>query len=356
MRALYKRLDRVAPTLATVLIRGESGTGKEVIARTLQINSLRRDKPFIKVDCAALPEALIENELFGHERGAFTGAHQRTIGKVEAAHGGTLFIDELGELPLSVQSKLLRILQDREFERIGGTETVKVDVRFLAATHRDLEKLVEDGRFRADLYYRVRVVELVLPPLRARGSEDIHRLVQHFATQSAQRHGRPVPRFTSAALMRLCQYPWPGNVRELEHCIESAVVLGDEVVDEAELALPRRVATVGVSALKLEQGEQPAAETSSVPKSSPALGNGAERDPLPESSALPVQAASPILTLAEVEKRHILTVLAKAEGNQSLAARWLGVGRNTLARKLKEFEQGATPPQSAGDRCPDADG
>lgn len=347
MRALYRRIDKVAPTQATVLIRGESGTGKEVIARALQINSLRRDKPFIKVDCAALPEALIENELFGHERGAFTGAHQRSIGKVEAAHGGTLFIDELGELPLSVQSKLLRILQDREFERIGGTETVRVDVRILAATHRDLEKLVEEGRFRADLYYRVKVVELILPPLRARGSEDIRRLVQHFATQSAQRHGRPLPRFTPAALERLSQYPWPGNVRELEHCIESAVVLCDSVVDEDELALPRKKNEQGPASAELSSvlSRTHAQEVPLIPSN---------RSPEPLGQPPEGEPNQPILTLAEVERRHILAVLTRAEGNQSLAARWLGVGRNTLARKLKEFEGTGAPPPPEGDRSPDA--
>lgn len=245
MRKVYRILDKAAPTNATVLIRGESGTGKELIARAVQVNSPRRNKPFIKVDCAALPPSLIENELFGHEKGAYTGAAQRSVGKFEAAHGGTLFIDELGELPLSVQGRLLRVIQDREFERVGGTETIKVDVRIITATNRDLEALVEEGLFRADLYYRVRVVEVNLPPLRARGRDDLRRLVMHFAAQSAQKHNKVRPELSEAAMQRLLSYPWPGNVRELEHCIESAVVMSDEGVIEVDsLPLPSRVASL----------------------------------------------------------------------------------------------------------------
>ena len=306
MQALYRLVQKVAPTDATVLIRGESGTGKELIARALHVNSRRREAPFVKVDCAALPAALIENELFGHEKGAFTGADHRVLGKLETAQGGTLFIDELGELPLQVQGKLLRVLQDRELERLGGTQTVSVDVRILAATHRDLAQRVAEKEFREDLYYRVKVVEAVLPPLRERGAEDIERLARHFLVAHSRKHraGRRAPRLSPAALDRLKSHRWPGNVRELEHCIESAVVLCDEVIAAEDLPLPRG-----------------AAET---------------RSPIDTAS----DSGAP-KTLAQVEKEHIERVLARCEGNQTAAAKTLGIGRNTLARKLRQFGLGS---------------
>ncbi len=298
MKAIYKTVQKAAQTDATVLLRGESGTGKELFARAVHVNSRRRDKPFVKVDCAALPGSLIENELFGHEKGAFTGAEQRQMGKFEVASGGTVFIDELGELPLPVQGKLLRVLQDREFERVGGTQTVHVDVRIVAATHRDLAQMVREGRFREDLYYRVRVVELVLPPLRDRGSEDLERIARHFIASSTKKHHLvSEPKLSVSALDRLKHYHWPGNVRELENCIESAVVLC-----EGEI-LPEHL-------------------------------------PLPEASrAAPATTDAPVAnkTLADVEKQHILMTLEKAQGNRTLAAKWLGIGRNTLGRKLKEY-------------------
>ena len=298
MKAIYKTIQKAAQTEATVLLRGESGTGKELFARALHVNSRRRAGPFIKVDCAALPGSLVENELFGHEKGAFTGAEARQPGKFEAAQGGTVFIDELGELPLPAQGKLLRVLQDRELERIGGTQTVKVDVRIVAATHRDLRQLVKEGRFREDLYYRVKVIELTTPPLRERGAEDIERLVRHFVAQATKRHHlRAEPTLTRAALDRLIAWHWPGNVRELENCIESAVVLSD-----GEL-LPEHL---------------PLADHA------PARGEKTER-------------TAP-LTLAEAERQHINAVLERAHGNRTLAAKWLGIGRNTLARKLREPE------------------
>ena len=302
MRAIYKLVQKAAGTDATVLIRGESGCGKELIARAVHVNSRRRAKPFVKVDCAALPAGLIENELFGHEKGAFTGAEARQAGKFEAADGGTVFIDELGELPLAVQGKLLRVLQDREFERVGGTHTVKVDVRIVAATNRDLQKMVAEGKFREDLYYRIRVVEAVLPPLRARGPEDLERLARHFVVASARKHQvDPPPRLSPAALERLKGYHWPGNVRELENCVESAVVLCEGEILPEHLPVPD-VARTGLT---------------------PALGAGAVE---PQE-----------LTLAEVERRHILRTLERHRGNRTQAAKSLGIGRNTLVRKLKDF-------------------
>lgn len=293
MRAACRLTKKAAASEATVLIRGESGTGKELFARAIHVNSARRDGPLVKVDCAALPESLIENELFGHERGAYTGADQRAHGKFDAAKGGTIFLDEIGELPLAVQGKLLRVLQDREFQRVGGTAVEKADVRVVCATNRDLVKFVEEGRFRGDLYYRIKVVELNLPPLRERGEEDIARLARHFVELAARRHGRRVPQISGPALGKLTKYPWPGNVRELENCVESAVVVMEgERIEAADVPLVERSSTVA------REDDQR------------------------------------VRTLEEVEREHIERVLAKADGNRTLAAKLLGIGRNTLQRKL----------------------
>jgi Nif-specific regulatory protein len=315
MRLAYRLTTKAAASEATVLVRGESGTGKELFARAVHVNSPRRDKPFVKVDCAALPASLIENELFGHEKGAYTGADQRALGKFDAAQGGTVFLDEIGELPLSVQGKLLRVLQDREFDRVGGTKTVQIDARVVAATNRDLEKLVAEGKFRQDLYYRIKVVELRLPPLRERGPEDITRMVRHFVAAAAKRYGREVPHISAAALARLTAYPWPGNVRELENCLESAVVImdGAELLPE-HLPLPERNRLS--PAIQLEETDE--AGTASADAPVPAAAQG-------------------VRTLEEVEREHIVSALEKAGGNRSLAARLLGIGRNTMARKLRSY-------------------
>ena len=304
MKAIYRVIQKAAATEATVLIRGESGSGKELFARAVHVNSKRRTRPFVKVDCAALPASLIENELFGHEKGAFTGADHRVEGKFESADGGTVFIDELGELPLPVQGKLLRVLQDREFERVGGTQTVKIDVRIVAATNRDLAKMVSEGRFREDLYYRIKVVEVVVPPLRERGADDIERLVRHFVASAAKKHRLSPPRISPSALARLCAYRFPGNVRELENCIESAVVLCEGEILEEHLPLPARERATPTAAPQ---------ET----------GRAAE--------------PSTLLPLAEVERQHILRVLEAVTGNRTAAAKVLGIGRNTLSRKLKDY-------------------
>lgn len=296
MNDVVKTVRTVASTDASILIEGESGTGKEVIARAIHRNSTRRDGPFVALSCAALPDSLIEAELFGHERGAFTGADRTTPGKFEVADGGTLFIDEIGELPGHLQGKLLRVLQDREFERVGGTSTVKTDIRVICATHRDLAAMVDAGRFREDLYYRIRVVPIELPALRARGREDLLRLVEHFVDKYGRRHERSIQRVTPAAIERLVAHDWPGNIRELENCIESAVVLCDDgVIDGDALPLGRRR---GGAARASELGD-------------------------------------PELSLATIERLHIERVLAACGGNQSEAARKLGIGRNTLARKLE---------------------
>jgi Nif-specific regulatory protein len=297
MVGVYERVQKSAATSATVLVRGESGTGKELIARAIHYNGARKDGPFIKLDCTTLPPTLIENELFGHERGAYTGADARTQGKCELADGGTLFIDEIGELPLGLQPKLLRFLQDREFERVGGSRTKTADVRVVAATHRDLEAMVGRGDFREDLYYRLKVVQIALPPLRERGDDDVLRLAEHFLEVFGKKHGKSLT-FTAAARARLTRHRWPGNIRELENCVESALVLceGSEITAE-QLSLP---------------------QSTGAPPSTRA-------------------AAFRPRSLAEVEREHILATLEAAEGNRSRAAALLGIGRNTLQRKLRQY-------------------
>lgn len=303
MQSVYAIVRKAAGTEATVLITGETGTGKELIARAVHVNSPRRAGPFVKLDCTTLPEALIENELFGHERGAFTGADRATHGKVEAARGGTLFIDEIGELPPALQGKLLRVLQDREFERVGGTETIVADIRVICATHRDLPAMIDASSFREDLYYRIRVVPIELPPLRERGRADLLRLVEHFVDRYSKRHRRAIRRVTEAALARLLAHNFPGNIRELENCIESAVVLCEGgTIDADDLPLVTRRA-------ESQRG---------------ASGGG-----------LGPRLGDPDVSLAEIERAHIRAVLNACASNQSEAARRLGIGRNTLARKLE---------------------
>jgi DNA-binding NtrC family response regulator len=230
MQEVYKIIERVAGSNATVLIRGESGTGKELVARAIHYNSPRAQKQFIAVSCAALPETLLESELFGHEKGSFTGATGQKIGRFELAHQGTLFLDEIPEVSPAVQVKLLRALQEREFERVGGTKTVKVDVRLIAATNRDLEQLVADGLFRADLYYRLQVIQVFLPSLRER-TEDIPPLVEHFIQKFNKENGKEVKFLSPEAMDLVMKYDWPGNIRELENAMERCVVLADPTVE-----------------------------------------------------------------------------------------------------------------------------
>jgi DNA-binding NtrC family response regulator len=224
MQKVFEQVEQVASTDSTVLITGETGTGKEMIACVIHALSSRKNKVMVKVNCAALPPTLIESELFGHEKGAFTGALSRKIGRFELAHGGTLFLDEIGDLPPDLQAKLLRVLQEGEFERVGGTQTLKVNVRIIAATNRDLEKAIRDEKYRLDLYYRLNVFPIALPPLRER-SGDTELLARHFVARYAQKMGKPIPEFTPKALNLLHTYPWPGNVRELANVIERAVIV-----------------------------------------------------------------------------------------------------------------------------------
>jgi len=232
VRQMYEQVAQVAATNTTVLIRGESGTGKELIAHSIHYNSLRAKKPFIKVSCAALPDSLIESELFGYEKGAFTGADARKKGRFELAEGGTLFLDEIGDLPLATQVKLLRVLQEREFERLGGTETVKVNVRLLAATNKDMEKGIAAGTFREDLYYRLNVFAIFVPPLRDRKA-DLLMLADHFLDKFSQEHGKNIKRISTPAIDMLASYHWPGNVREMENALERAVLMCDGQVIHA---------------------------------------------------------------------------------------------------------------------------
>ena len=301
MRRVLDQVRKVAPTDATVLVLGESGTGKELVARALHESSPRREKPFVSVSCAAIPEGLLESELFGHEKGAFTGAVRRKLGRFELAHEGTLFLDEIGELPPSVQVKLLRVLQERRFERVGGEETVEVDVRVVSATNRDLAAMVAGGAFREDLYYRINVVSVRLPALREREG-DVEQLARHFLARSAQRHGRAVTGFTLEALELLRRHRWPGNVRELENVIEQALVFAEgELVREADLP----------DALRRAQ-------------------------PAP---ALPVPAGDRSLTevLEDLEKQLILAAYEKAKGVKAETARILGIKPSALYYKLEKY-------------------
>ena len=238
LRRVREQIAQVAPTDSTVLIQGETGTGKELVARAIHENSARRERPLVKINCAALPRELVESELFGHEKGAFTGAIQQRRGRFELADGGTLFLDEVGELPLEAQAKLLRVLQEREFERVGGTRSLRVDVRVIAATNRDLQAEVSASRFRADLYFRLNVFPIALPPLRER-RDDIPRLLQHFAAKTARRLGRAMDGIAPAFIERASAYDWPGNVRELENLVERAMIMSSGgTLDTNELLAP----------------------------------------------------------------------------------------------------------------------
>jgi transcriptional regulator with GAF, ATPase, and Fis domain len=290
---------RVAPTGCTALILGETGTGKELIAKAIHDNSPRSAKTMVKVNCATLPANLIESELFGHERGSFTGAFERRIGKFEMAHTSTLFLDEIGELPLELQVKLLRVLQEKEFERIGGKGSTRVDVRIIAATNRDLEKEVEEGRFRADLYYRLNIFPINLPSLRNRRG-DIPLLVTHFIQKLAKKTGIKITNISQNALLQLMNYNWPGNIRELEHVIERSMLLADDEVIR-EIHLPA----------KREHGQN--------------KNNGSEFN---------------LKTIEENEREHILSTLKYCKGRISGnygAAEYLGVPPSTLSSKIKRF-------------------
>jgi len=302
MRQLRQEIDRSAPTGATVLIRGESGVGKELVARAIHFGSQRRDKPFVCMNCAALSESLLESELFGHEKGSFTGATERKSGKFEQANAGTLFLDEVGEMSTAIQAKFLRALEGHPFERVGGGTPIQVDVRVVAATNANLEKAVEKGQFRKDLYFRLHVVQIAVQPLRARRS-DIPLLASFFLDRFARKTDRPAKSFSAAALEILTNYDWPGNVRELQNAVERAVILstGEQVTD-ADIQL----STLGFT----ESGE----------------------------IAQPPSYSFREQSLGELEQSHILATLEQTNWNKSKAAQILQIERSTLDRKLKRYQ------------------
>jgi two-component system NtrC family response regulator/two-component system response regulator HydG len=306
MLSVFKTIRQVAPSFASVLLLGESGTGKELFAQALHQNSHRRNKAFIKVACAALPETLLESELFGHEKGSFTGAVYTRAGRFEAADGGTLFLDEIGDITPTVQVKLLRFLEEREFERVGGNKTFKVDVRIVAATHRDLKKKLEDGSFREDLFYRLNVIEIHIPPLRERPG-DIPLLGHHFLRKYAEANGKDIQGLSDEVMAILLAHPWPGNVRELENAMERAVVLTTEGA-----LTPAHFPT-------LRKAGPPAAADSS-------------------SGGQSLGVRIPGSTLADLEREAILRTLESVGGSTSRAASILDVSARKIQYKLKEYQ------------------
>jgi len=319
MQRLLKLVARVAPTESTVLILGESGTGKELVARSLHVLSRRAHGPFVAVNVAALPESLIESELFGYARGAFTGAASDRAGLVEGAHQGTLFLDEIGDMPTATQVKLLRTLENNEVRRLGENVPRLVDVRVVAATHRDLQSLVAEGRFRGDLYYRLNVVQIEMPPLRERGG-DVGLLASYFLDRAARRTGRSTLRFTPEAEMLLGRYDWPGNVRELENAVEHAVAVSEGPVLSAN-ELPASVRSPRLLSPR----------ASFEPELAPIeAAGGAGR---PRSMSRDADARS----LDDVTREHVLRALTRHDGNATAAAKQLGVSRTTLWRMLKRW-------------------
>ena len=321
IRELKAQIAIAAPTSGWVLITGENGTGKELVARAIHNLSKRRGKPFVEVNCAAIPEELIESELFGHERGAFTGATSQRRGKFDLAHEGTLFLDEIADMSLKTQAKVLRILQERKFERVGGSRTIEVDVRVVAATNKNLEAEISAGRFREDLYYRLNVIPFHVPPLRER-SRDIPRLAENFLSHFCQQEGRSLKRFSDSAIRALCSYPWPGNVRELKNIVERLVIMSpDQLITEAQL---------------------------------PAIFTTSERaHPLPESveseseaGGAETEGATLRAARDEFEKEFILQKLKEYDWNVSRTADAIEIERSNLHRKMKAY--GIEPKKSAG--------
>jgi len=324
MAQLFSLARDVAASEATVLITGESGTGKEVFARYIHENSNRKNGPFVAVNCAALPDNLIESELFGYEKGAFTGAANRKPGKFELADGGTILLDELGEIPLHLQAKLLRVLQEKEIERLGGTKPVRINVRILATTNRDLKKEVEANNFREDLYYRLNVISIELPPLRDR-KDDIMELVSFFIEKYCQINGKNQCRLADDAKNALLNYDWPGNVRELEHTIERAVVLcRDDVINEKNLFLHG----ITINQFLLDKQEISAAS-----------GDCQTPEPISVQAEKPAAGLTLGGTIADMERELILSTLKQTDGNRTRAAELLGITVRTLRNKLNEYRE-----------------
>ncbi len=314
LREVLAKVEQVAPMSSTVLLRGETGTGKELVAHAIHINSPREEKPFVRVNCAALAPGVLESELFGHEKGSFTGAMERRRGRFELADGGTLFLDECGDLPMEVQIKLLRTLQERELERVGGNETIKVDVRVVSATNRNLEKMIEEGDFREDLYYRLNVFPINLPPLRDR-LDDLPVLASHFVTKFARQMGVPAAGIAADGMSKLREYNWPGNVRELENIVERAMILARGLpLGAAHLDFGRRAQTANQSG--------PIATISTAPA--------------PVAPAAADDGKSLAERLLDSERKEIVAAVEKSRGNIASAARTLGINRSTLYYRLRK--------------------
>jgi Nif-specific regulatory protein len=318
LKEVLAKVEQVAPTTSTVLLRGETGTGKELVAHAIHINSQRESGPFVRVNCAALAPGILESELFGHEKGAFTGAIARRAGRFELADGGTLFLDECGDLPMEVQIKLLRTLQEREFERVGGAETIKVDVRVVSATNRDLEEMIKDGKFREDLYYRLNVFPIHLPPLRER-ADDLPGLVEHFIAKFTRQASKPVRGITPEAIGLMQQYSWPGNVRELENVVERAIIVcrGAEITP-GDLDFGRRG-----NAAQVTQAQAPTPLGTPVVAMATASSASGPQKPL-------------AARLLDEEKREIIATIDRVGGNIAGAARALGINRTTLYYRLRK--------------------
>ncbi|HVX39323.1 MAG TPA: sigma-54 dependent transcriptional regulator, partial [Gemmatimonadaceae bacterium] len=377
MREVMVQVEQMAPVSSTVLIEGESGTGKELVARAIRLLSNRRNKPFIAVNVGALPETLLESELFGHEKGAFTGAAERRLGRFELADGGTLFLDEIGEIPAATQVKLLRVLEEREFMRVGGTQPIKVDVRVIAATNQPLRELVEEGRFRSDLFYRLNVLRIYLPPLRER-PDDIPMLVRRFVQDFSEQHDRPFHGISAEAMQLLTEYAWPGNVRELRNLVESMVVLApDHEIQPGDL--PRHIREGGAARLlpvhvgpilraqegaagrelefivrsllelklqveelrrRMDEQRSPMHEGwigevhPTPPLPAPAVAAIEPRDQAPPPNVLTI---APGTKMADIERSAIEMALKETRGNRRRAAEMLGIGERTLYRKIKEY-------------------
>jgi Nif-specific regulatory protein len=313
MQEIYRAVEQVSQTRATVLLRGESGTGKELIARAIHFNSPRAAGPFIQLNCAALPQTLLESELFGHDKGAFTGATAAKKGRFELADGGSLFLDEIGDIPMNVQVKLLRVLQERSFERVGGTKTITVDVRIIAATNQNLEAAIEQATFREDLYYRLNVVPILIPPLRDR-REDIPLLIEHFLAKANREHNRKV-RITGRVLQAMLHYDWPGNVRELENCVERMVIMSRRrLVLREDLPLPVEAATAEPS--------ESIAPQRLVPRS---------------AGHAPRTSETGCVSLRDTERQQIIQALHRANGVQSKAAALLDITPRQFGYRLRKY-------------------
>jgi len=324
MQGVYKKIGQAAPRDVPVLIRGESGTGKELAARALWQHSKRAEQPFLAVNCAAIPETLLEGELFGHERGSFTGAASRRLGKFEQADGGTLFLDEVGDMTLATQAKILRVLQSNTFERVGGTETIKVDVRILAATHQHLERLIREGKFREDLYYRLRVMEITLPPLRER-REDIPDLCQYLFLRHREACASEATGFSPQALAALSSWDWPGNIRQLENVIRRAmVVCNGQMINPSDLDYgPEASLNLAGSGAQAASAEPPARSHAA----------SQDMDALIELLLTSGQKR----LLEELERQMIGRALEKLNGNQLQTAKLLGITRNTLRSRISKY-------------------